>query len=110
MTNKIILTKNAIKQINSLKAKEKNESLMLRVTVSSGGCSGFQYEFELTDIKKDNDLIFTQESASLITDQISFSFLENAEIDYKNDLIGSSFVINNPQASSSCGCGTSFSV
>ena len=80
---------------------------MLRVTVEGGGCSGFQYILELTEEVKDKDLKFAE---CVITDDISMPFLEGSTIKFKDDLIGSEFVIDNPNAQSGCGCGTSFAV
>ena len=81
----------------------------LRVAVDGGGCSGFQYEIDL-DTKNDDDLVLEGQGESVIVDSISLPFLYNATIDFSEELIGSRFVINNPNATSSCGCGTSFSI
>ena len=81
----------------------------LRVSVDGGGCSGFQYEIDL-DTKNDDDLVLEGQGESVIVDSISLPFLYNATIDFSEELIGSRFVINNPNATSSCGCGTSFSI
>ena len=81
----------------------------LRVAVDGGGCSGFQYEIDF-DTKNDDDLVLEGQGESVIVDSISLPFLYNATIDFSEELIGSRFVINNPNATSSCGCGTSFSI
>ena len=81
----------------------------LRVAVEGGGCSGFQYEIDL-DTKSDDDLVLEGQGESVIVDSISLPFLYNATIDFSEELIGARFVINNPNATSSCGCGTSFSI
>ena len=81
----------------------------LRVAVEGGGCSGFQYEIDL-DTKNDDDLVLEGQGESVIVDSISLPFLYNATIDFSEELIGAKFVINNPNATSSCGCGTSFSI
>ena len=81
----------------------------LRVAVDGGGCSGFQYEIDL-DTKNDDDLVLEGQGESVIVDSISLPFLYNATIDFSEELIGARFVINNPNATSSCGCGTSFSI
>ena len=81
----------------------------LRVAVDGGGCSGFQYEIELDTIN-DNDLVLEGQGESVIVDSTSLPFLYNATIDFSEELIGARFVINNPNATSSCGCGTSFSI
>ena len=83
---------------------------MLRVAVTGGGCSGFQYNFALDEVKADGDLVLEREGAVVLIDPMSLDFLRGAEIDFVDDLIGASFKIYNPNAQSSCGCGTSFSV
>ena len=84
-------------------------SKTLRVAVKGGGCSGFQYVFKVVEKVNENDQVFQKEDCKVIIDKTSLQFLEGAEIDYSEELIGSSFKINNPNATSSCGCGTSFS-
>ncbi len=83
---------------------------MLRVAVTGGGCSGFQYNFTLDDARMDDDLVVERDGATVLIDPVSLDFLKGAEIDFTDDLIGAAFKINNPNATSSCGCGTSFSV
>jgi len=83
---------------------------MLRVAVTGGGCSGFQYNFAIEDSRQDDDLVVEREGATVLIDPVSLDFLKGAEIDFVDDLIGQSFKVNNPNATSSCGCGTSFSV
>jgi iron-sulfur cluster assembly accessory protein len=83
---------------------------MLRVAVTGGGCSGFQYNFTIDDTKMDDDLVVARDGATVLVDPVSLDFLKGAEIDFVDDLIGAAFKINNPNATSSCGCGTSFSV
>ena len=83
---------------------------MLRVAVTGGGCSGFQYNFALDDTRTDEDLVLERDGATILIDSMSLDFLRGAEIDFVDDLIGAAFKINNPNAQSSCGCGTSFSV
>ena len=85
------------------------ESKILRVAVKGGGCSGFQYVFNIVDEVDEDDQVFQKEESRVIIDKTSLQFLEGAEIDFSEELIGSSFKINNPNATSSCGCGTSFS-
>ena len=80
---------------------------MLRVRVDGGGCSGFQYKLELTEKKSDQDMVFED---SIITDDISMGFLDGATVSFEENLIGAEFKINNPNATSGCGCGTSFSI
>jgi iron-sulfur cluster assembly accessory protein len=82
----------------------------LRVAVTGGGCSGFQYNFALDDTQLDEDLVVEKDGAKVLIDPVSLDFLAGAEIDFTDDLIGQAFKINNPNATASCGCGTSFSV
>ena len=90
----------------------KNEPVpsMLRVAVTGGGCSGFQYNFAIDDVRMDDDLVLERDGATVLIDPVSLDFLQGAEIDFVDDMIGQAFKINNPNATSSCGCGTSFSV
>jgi iron-sulfur cluster assembly accessory protein len=83
---------------------------MLRVAVTGGGCSGFQYDFVLDDAKADDDLVIEKAGAVVLIDSASLDFLKGAEIDFADEMIGAAFKINNPNATASCGCGTSFSV
>ena len=90
--------------------KDESEAAMLRVAVTGGGCSGFQYNFAIDDARMDDDLVVERDGATVLIDPVSLDFLKGAEIDFVDDLIGQAFKINNPNATSSCGCGTSFSV
>ena len=90
--------------------KDEPSPTMLRVAVTGGGCSGFQYNFTLDDARMDDDLVLERDGATVLIDPVSLDFLKGAEIDFTDDLIGAAFKINNPNATSSCGCGTSFSV
>lgn len=104
------ITENAAKRIAALRAAEGNDALMLRITVSGGGCSGFQYGFDFDDTINDDDQVFERDGVKVVVDDVSLDFLVKAQVDFKEDLIGSYFAIENPNATSSCGCGTSFSV
>ncbi|MEN8196077.1 MAG: iron-sulfur cluster insertion protein ErpA [Pseudomonadota bacterium] len=104
------ITENAAKRIAALRAAEGNDALMLRITVSGGGCSGFQYAFDFDDTVKDDDRVFERDGIKVVVDDVSLDFLDKAQVDFKEDLIGSYFAIENPNATSSCGCGTSFSI
>ena len=106
----ITLTDSCAKQINVLKQADGQADLMLRITVNGGGCQGFEYAFKPETKKNDDDVTFEKDSAVIIIDEISLPYLKGAEIDYVDDLIGAHFKINNPNATSSCGCGTSFNV
>jgi iron-sulfur cluster assembly accessory protein len=90
--------------------KAEPQPAMLRVAVTGGGCSGFQYNFAIDEAKADDDLVLERDGAVVLIDTMSLDFLKGAEIDFVDDLIGASFKIHNPNAQSSCGCGTSFSV
>jgi iron-sulfur cluster assembly accessory protein len=83
---------------------------MLRVSVEGGGCSGFQYRFALTDKPAADDLVVESSGATVVIDPISLQYMDGSEIDFVDDLIGAAFKINNPAATASCGCGTSFSI
>lgn len=84
--------------------------MMLRLAVTGGGCSGFQYNFTLDDARTDDDLAVERDGITVLVDSMSLEFLRGAELDFVDDLIGAAFKVHNPNASSSCGCGTSFSV
>ena len=105
----LTITPRAAKRIAEILLAEGGES-MLRVAVTGGGCSGFQYSFALDDARLDDDCVIEREGAVVLVDPLSLDFLKGAELDYADDLIGAAFKINNPNATSSCGCGTSFSV
>ena len=108
MDNIIEVTKSAQNQINKILISEKSK--FFRITVLGGGCAGFQYKFEFSQVKKSDDLMFEYKNANVLIDKMSIELIKGSTIDYVNELIGSSFKISNPQASSSCGCGTSFSI
>lgn len=103
------LTESAAKRIVTIISDEP-EGTMLRVSVEGGGCSGFSYKFDLTTEKKADDLVIERSGATVLVDELSLGFLDGSEIDYVDALIGASFQINNPNATASCGCGTSFSI
>ena len=106
----LIFTDAAAIKVSDLIAQEENPDLMLRVFISGGGCSGFQYGFTFEETPQASDLSFENQGVTLLVDPTSIQYLVNAEIDYKEDLEGSRFVIRNPNASTTCGCGSSFSV
>lgn len=106
----VLLTESAARQIAKILNQDENKGMMLRVSVSGGGCSGFQYGFTFDDTKGEGDLVIERDGATVLIDDVSLDLLKGAQIDYVEDLIGSSFAIKNPQAKSSCGCGNSFSV
>ena len=105
------LTENAIKRLNHLMGDKPNDQAShLRVSVSGGGCSGFQYHFSLDNVVHPDDQIFKTEEATVVVDSASLSLLEGSLIDYVEDLSSAGFAIKNPNAASGCGCGNSFSV
>ena len=104
------ISESAARRIAHLLAQEGGAGAMLRVSVSGGGCSGFQYGFTFDNIRNDDDRLFERDGARVIIDEISLELLNGAVIDFVEDLSGSSFAIRNPNASSSCGCGSSFSI
>lgn len=104
------LTDSAARRIAKILSEDEYKGMMLRVSVSGGGCSGFQYGFTFDDTRNDNDLVIQREGATVLVDDVSLDLLNGAKIDYVEDMIGASFSIKNPQAKSSCGCGNSFAV
>ena len=105
----LVFTDAAADKVRHLIEEEKNDSLKLRVFVSGGGCSGFQYGFTFDENVQDGDTRVEKNGVTLLVDPMSFQYLTGAEIDYKEDLEGSQFVIKNPNATTTCGCGSSFS-
>jgi iron-sulfur cluster insertion protein len=106
----LIFTDNAANKVKQLIEEEGNTDLKLRVFVSGGGCSGFQYGFTFDEETNEDDTVLNKNGVQLLIDPMSFQYLAGAEIDYQEGLEGSQFVIRNPQAASTCGCGSSFSV
>ena len=100
----------AISKLQELVAEEGNPNLMLRVFVQGGGCSGMSYGFTFEEVKNEDDFDFAYDEVRVVVDSMSLQYLNGASIDYKEDLQGASFTIKNPQAQSTCGCGSSFSV
>jgi len=105
----LIFTDSAAAKVADLIAEEGNSELKLRVFVQGGGCSGFQYGFTFDDAVNEDDTSFEKNGVTLLVDSMSFQYLVGAEIDYKEDINGSQFVIKNPNATTTCGCGSSFS-
>jgi iron-sulfur cluster insertion protein len=109
-TRRLGLSGAAARRIAELRRQNGNDGLMLRVAVSGGGCSGFQYGFSFDDAVAEEDRIFERDGVRVVVDEVSLDLLAGAEIDYVDELIGASFQVRNPNASSSCGCGNSFSI
>ena len=105
----VTLSASAAAQINAI-MKKMGKQDYLRVAVEGGGCSGFSYKFDFADSANDDDLLIKRDGARVLIDEMSLEFLSGSEIDYANELIGSAFKINNPNATANCGCGTSFSI
>jgi len=106
----VTVTESAISKIADLLAEEGNPNLKLRTFVQGGGCSGFQYGFTFDEETNEDDFEIVKPGVSILIDAMSMQYMTGAVIDYKEDLMGSSFVIQNPNAQSTCGCGSSFSV
>jgi len=105
----LVFTEAAARKVGELLKEEDNPELMLRVYISGGGCSGFQYGFTFDEKREEGDAEVEQLGVILLVDPTSLQYLEGAEIDFKDDLSGARFVIRNPNAQSTCGCGSSFS-
>lgn len=105
----VTVTERAVRRIAEIAHKEPR-SPMLRITVEGGGCSGFQYKFDLVGAVALDDIVIERDGAKVLIDPVSITFLDGSEIDYVDDLIGATFRIKNPNATASCGCGTSFSI
>ncbi|ELA09160.1 iron-sulfur cluster insertion protein ErpA [Moraxella macacae 0408225] len=110
MNNAMILTDKAANKIRKLRQQEGNLDLMLRVYVTGGGCSGFSYGFNFEEELGDDDATFDNGDVSLVVDSLSYQYLNGSTIDYTEGLEGSRFVVNNPNATTTCGCGSSFSI
>ena|SRR5438552_17938195 len=109
MSETVTITSNAARRIREILASEPDKRA-LRVAVNGGGCSGFQYEFALESGRNDGDLVVEKDGATVVIDSVSLLYLGGSEIDFVDDLIGQSFKVKNPNATASCGCGTSFSI
>lgn len=108
--NQMTFTDAAAAKVSTLIQEEKNPKLMLRVFITGGGCSGFQYGFTFDEEQNPDDFVIEKHGVKLLVDSMSFQYLIGAEIDYKEDLQGSQFIIRNPNAKTTCGCGSSFSM
>ena len=108
----VILTELAAKEVRTIVASQELEAdkVRLRIGVKGGGCSGFSYLLDLTETQKDSDEVFEQHGIKIIIDPKSLLYLSGVTVDFKDEIMGRGFVFNNPNASSSCGCGSSFSV
>ena len=109
MNANITVSERAARRIGEI-LKGEPSGTMLRVSVEGGGCSGFQYKFDMEHSKASDDLVIYRDGAVVLIDPVSVNYLAGSEIDFVDDLIGASFKVNNPQAKASCGCGTSFAL
>ncbi len=105
----VAFTASAARRIHEIAAKE-GRALMLRVAVEGGGCSGFQYQFDLVEAREPDDLVIERDGAAALIDEVSLPLLRGSEIDFIDELAGAEFRVRNPNAKSSCGCGVSFSI
>jgi len=106
----VTLSASAERRIAELKTAEQSQASFLRLAVSGGGCSGFQYGFSFDDTRQEDDLVFARDGVELVIDEVSLELVKGSEIDFIEDLMGAYFQVRNPNAASSCGCGNSFSV
>ena len=109
MSESVTVSERAARRVAEILKKEP-EGTMLRVSVEGGGCSGFQYKFDMDRAKTDDDLVIARDGAVVLIDSLSVGYMAGSEIDFVDDLIGQSFKIENPNATASCGCGTSFAL
>ena len=107
--NEVIITESAAAKINDIIAEENNPNVKIRCFVQGGGCSGFQYGFTLDEEQNEDDFVIEQNDVTVLIDSMSLQYLMGATIDYQEDLLTSQFVVKNPNAQSTCGCGSSFS-
>ena len=105
----VTVTERAARKIGEILGREPSGT-MLRVSVQGGGCSGFQYKFDTERAKADDDIVIERAGATVLIDPVSLNYMAGSEIDFVDDLIGSSFKVHNPKATASCGCGTSFAL
>jgi len=109
MAANITVSERAARRIGEI-LRQEPAGTMLRVSVAGGGCSGFQYKFDTERAKAADDIVIERAGATVLIDPVSLNYMAGAEIDFVDDMIGSSFKVNNPQATASCGCGTSFAL
>lgn len=108
--NPIIVTDSAVKKLQTLIEDEQNEALKLRVYITGGGCAGFSYGFKFDEVVNEDDTVINKDEVAVVVDSLSIQYIDGSELDYQENLMGSRFVLNNPNAETTCGCGSSFSV
>ncbi len=106
----VMVTSSALRRVAEILQEEGNPALMLRISVTGGGCSGFQYNFTFDEAIADDDTIIERDGVKVLVDSISLPYMAGAEVDFVEEMIGASFQIRNPNATSKCGCGSSFAV
>lgn len=106
----MVFTDSAAQKVKTLITEEENDDLMLRVFVTGGGCSGFEYGFTFDEDLEEDDTAIENQGVKLVVDSLSYQYLAGAEVDFKEDLQGSRFVVTNPNAETTCGCGNSFAI
>ncbi len=106
----LTISHDAVQRINQLLEARNSSDLRLRVYIEGGGCSGFQYGFQFDETSEEDDILMEYQGVKVIVDMLSLQYLSGAEIDFKDDIMGSRFLVNNPNASATCGCGSSFSI
>jgi iron-sulfur cluster insertion protein len=106
----INLSARAVRKVRELVAEEENQALKLRVYITGGGCSGFQYGFSFEEDAAEDDAAIEKDGVTVLVDPMSFQYLVGSEVDYTEGLEGSRFIVNNPNAATTCGCGSSFSI
>jgi iron-sulfur cluster assembly accessory protein len=109
MSANVTVSERAVRRIGEI-LKSEPEGTMLRVSVEGGGCSGFQYKFDMERAQADDDLVIARDGAVVLIDSVSVQYMVGSEIDFVEDLIGAAFKVKNPNATASCGCGTSFAL
>ena len=110
MQTDLTISGRAIHRLRELLAAKDNPNLKLRVFIRGGGCSGFQYGFQFDEAAADDDIKIARDGVEVLVDMLSLQYLNGAEIDYLDDIMGSRFLVNNPNAATTCGCGSSFSI
>ena len=109
MTTPVTISERAARRISQI-LKNEGDGAMLRISVEGGGCSGFQYKFDMERARADDDLVIDRDGATVLIDPVSINYMVGSEIDFVEDLIGAAFKVKNPKATASCGCGTSFAL
>ncbi len=110
MQTDLTISTPAVQRVQQLLATKGNPELKLRVYIQGGGCSGFQYGFQLEQEQQEDDVAIEDQGIQIVVDMLSLQYLSGAQIDFKDDLLGSRFLVNNPNATATCGCGSSFSI